>query len=195
MATKPTTTGSGGGLDREWLRPLDQSGTRQSDNPSHDNMVGCHTGKYFGFNLKNPQPNFEYVWENYNRDDMDRIRFEGGQFVRHGDPESPIQESLTVEGGGALEPTQLDSLYVHRGCVLTRYPIEVIRARRAEEAATARAMMRGGAEEYAEGVNQMEAHLSRGLPTRFRRRDHRLDYLDGNENIVDQWAPDTLPES
>ena len=175
----------GGGKDRLTLTPLTPEGNLLTDDPSLDGMVGCHSGPYIHLNVINPEPGFEYIWErNTGRDKM-AARQRGGRPVGANDPEMAAMNALMDDGG----PTPIDSSYVYGDVILHKYPIEAIRRRRENEEAKNSAAMRDGAALYAERAAGIEAQLSRGLPSRFARRDHGLEYKDAQDHTVEHWVP------
>tara|TARA_Y100000590_G_scaffold413_1_gene611 strand:+ start:8930 stop:9478 length:549 start_codon:yes stop_codon:yes gene_type:complete len=175
----------GGGKDNNWLAPLDEEGNRQSDDIGLESMIGCHTGSYTGLNVVNPQPGYEYKWERNTGPDLLRSRQNGGQVVQSGDPERAAMNEIISDG-----PSPLDTSDVYNDVVLMRYPEERMREIREREHDTAQKMMRGGANDFMDRVSQAEEMLSSGRSTRFRRSDHRLDYVSPQGDVVEQWAPE-----
>lgn len=179
----------GGGADREWLEPLDPEGNRDpgyEEEDEFDSMVGCHTGNYFGLNVYNPEPGFEYVWErNTDRDKLRAIQ-SGGRMVDANDREFAAVRSVL----GANEGAPLDSLNVYNDVVLFKYPESAIRRKREQEQTKARNMIRGGERSFVDRATAAEREMSPGRATRFARSDHRADLEDAQGNLVDQWAPD-----
>ena len=175
----------GGGKNREWLKPLTSEGHIDTEDPDLDNMIGCHTGNFIGLNVLNPQPGFEYIWERNTGQSIARARMRGGQIVQADDPERAAMSKLMSSHGR----TSMDSSDVYGDVILMKYPEAAIRSIRAKEQAKAQAMMRGGAAEYAERASAIEEQMSRGMPSRFKRRDHALQSRDSGDNVVDQWSP------
>lgn len=183
----------GGGMDRAWTKPLTSEGNVDSDSPNFDNLVGCHQGVHVSYNVHNPQPGCEYVWERRTMEDMIRVRQQGGQIVQAGDPERSGFEALmgTIDDpDDGLSGTPLDSSTTTRSLVLVRYPAEAVRRKRESERARAEAFQRGGAEDFIARAEALERQYSGGKPSRFRRADHALDLLDDQERPVDRWTPD-----
>ena len=180
----------GGGADREWLEPLDEEGNKDPGyevDDDFDDMVGCHTGNFFGLNVFNPEPGVEYVWErNTDRDKLRCIR-EGGRMVDANDREFAAVRHVL----GASEGAPLDSLNIFNDVVLFKYPESAIRRKREQEQEKARNRMRGGAQAFADRATEAERAISPGRATRFARADHRQDYEDTSGNLVDQWSPDS----
>ena len=179
-------TTMGGGKDREWLEPLDAGGRRQTEDPSLDNMVGTHAGSYVGLNLLGAQEGMEYVWERNNPADVLRARQQGGQVVGPDDPERSVMREATN-----VDYTPLDGSEIYKDVVLVRYPAEAVRRRREHIQQKAESMQRGGARDFADRATSMERELAQGLPTRFRRADHRVDFTDSEGQLVDQWTPES----
>ncbi len=179
---------SGGGMDREWTRPLRTDGTVDSDDPALDGMVGTHQGEFVGYNIFGAQPGCEYVWERTRLQDKIRVQQRGGHIVQGGDPErSGFSQFLDDDG---LSGTPLDSADATNELMLVRYSVESIRRKREAEQAKANAMRRGGAEDFADKADARERQYSGGKPSRFRRSDHAIDFKDDNERMVDQWVPE-----
>jgi hypothetical protein len=176
----------GGGKDRQWLEPLDEEGYRRTDEPSLDGMVGTHTGAHVGLNLLAPQEGMEYVWERNNPADILRARQQGGQVVAAEDPERSVMREATD-----VDYTPLDSAEIYKDVVLVRYPAEAVRRRREHIQQKSEALQRGGARDFADRATSMERELAQGLPTRFRRADHRVDFTDAEGQLVDQWTPES----
>jgi hypothetical protein len=179
----------GGGADRSWLEPLTLEGNKRTDNPELEGMVGCHTGRYIGLNIKGAQPGFEYIWERNDAPSMMQAQQKGGQVVKDGDPEMSAFRAVGYEDSNFTPP---DSREVYKDVVLVRYPSERIRAIREQEQRKAKAMMREGARDYADRADAFETELSGGRPTRFRRDDHSLQSEDVNGRPVDYWSPDNV---
>lgn len=182
----------GGGKSREWLRPLTPEGRLDTDDPNLDDMVGCHKGDFVGLNVINPDPGFEYVWELNRPRDIMRAKMRGGIRVGADEPESAAMAHLTDS-----TDTPVDGYHTFGDVTLFKYPIDKIAKIRAEESARAQAMMRGGAAEFVSKATKLEQEMSRGQATRFKARNHGLQYLDGQENVVDTWNPgdDEIRES
>jgi len=176
---------TGGGRDRSWLEPLSEEGRIQTDDINLENMIGCHKGVYMGLNVVNPQPGYSYVWERRKPGDILRARQQGGQVVTREDPEYAALNTLEDDYS-----TPLDNSDVYQDVVLVRYTDESIRRRREQEAETAQEMFRGGAAQYASRADQLEKTYSRGLPTRFQRADHSIDFEGEGGETVDHWSPD-----
>jgi hypothetical protein len=180
----------GGGGDRFDVRPLSPDGNRDTnDEPTLDNMVGCHSGGSFGLNITNPQPGYIYVWERRKPQDILRARQKGGTVVLSEDPEFSVSSQLV----GGFEATPLDSSDIYNDVVLVRYPEEVIRKRREQETERSKAQLRGSAEEFVSRATNAEIQFSGGKPSRFARRDHVTEVRSGfdeNANLEEVWAPD-----
>lgn len=175
----------GGGKDRRWLTELTPEGNIRTDDPNLDSMVGCHKDQFVHLNILNPQPGMEYCWvRNTGRDKM-LYRQKGYRVVGADDPEMAAMNQVMADG-----PTPLDSSDVYGDVILMKAPAEAVRQIRGREQAKAQAQMRGGAADYADKAAAIEEQLSRGLPPRFRRRDHILEFKDGQENTVDVWQPE-----
>jgi len=177
----------GGGGDREWLEPLDELGNKERDiDEEFDTMVGCHTGTFFGLNVYNPEPGFEYVWERDTQKDKLRCIREGGRPVDANDREfAAVRHVLGAEDGAPL-----DSLNIFNDVVLFKYPESAIRRKREQEQNKAQSMLRGGAQSFTDRATEAERMFAHGRSTRFARADHRNDFEDSSGNLVDQWNPD-----
>lgn len=182
------------GRDRSWMRPLTPEGSVQTDNPSIKNITGCHPkdSPSFGYNVINAQPGFEYTWERMDPRERTRIRMEGGQIVKQGEPESSVLSHYAEEG---LSPqphraTPLDSTHNNGEVMLVRWPVDKIRAKHERERAKSLTMVRGGAREYMDKTSGAERLYAQGRPIRFRRSDHSLQSEDERGGTVDVWQPD-----
>jgi hypothetical protein len=177
----------GGGGDLDWLAPLDDEGNKDYSHTSMEGARGCHTGSTEGLNIGNPKEGYVYVHERNKGVDLARALREGGEIVQADDQElSGFSEILD-----SLAPTALDSAHIHKDVVMVRYPEEAVRKKREQEQQRARSMMREGAQDYVDGANSTgEGIFSQGLASRFKRRDHRIDYVDAHGDVVDSWTPD-----
>jgi hypothetical protein len=183
---KNTSGFQGGGGDRSWLTPLAPDSTRQEDDYAGFQVIGTHTGRHADLNVPNPQPGFVYIHERATRPDIRNAKMRGGHVVQAEDPE--FVSAAAWESTDKATP--LDTASVRDDVVLVRYSEESIRRVRDEEQRLAQEQMRGGAEDFASRVTAMEQHMSRGLPTRFKGREHRMDFVDGKDQVVDTWTPD-----
>ena len=177
----------GGGADREWLEPLDEHGNREADiDEEFESMIGCHVGNFYGLNVFNPEPGYEYVWERATDKDKLRCIREGGRPVDAQDPEFAAVRSVL----GANEGAPLDTLNIFNDVVLFKYPESAIRRKREQEQEKARIKLSGGARAFADRATEAERMFSPGRATRFARKDHQIDYQDSGNVSVDQWSPD-----
>ncbi len=176
----------GGGLDRQWLEPLDAEGNRNPDLPIEDRVVGCHVGPYAGLNLYNPQPGMEYQWMlNPSRSgaspaDSLHIHEVGGQVVKEGDQE--LAAFKTMEG---MEASPLDTSTIFRELVLVRIPAEKQHARmKAHAEKNARMLRKGPEESFVGRASHLEGERYSGRgPTRFALRDHQTTFNHGHDNV------------
>lgn len=176
----------GGGMDREWLEPLDSEGNRNPDIPIQDRVVGCHVGPYAGLNLYNPLPGYEYEWLlNPSRSgaspaDSLQIHEIGGTVVKEGDQEFA---AFTVMEG--MEASPMDTSTIFRELVLVRIPSEVQHARMQANLEKNNRMLRRGPEESFVGKAsslENERYSGRG-PTRFALRDHQTEFKHGSDTV------------
>ena len=179
----------GGGADRAWLEPLDPEGNRDpgyEGEEEFDSMVGCHTGNFFGLNVCNPEPGFEYVWERNTDKDKLRCVRQGGRMVDANDREFAAVRNIL----GVPEGSPLDSLNIYNDVVLFKYPESAIRRKREQEQKKARNMVRGGAKAFIDRASEAEKEIARGRATRFARSDHTIEAEDISGNLVDHWGPE-----
>jgi len=174
----------GGGKDRAWLEPLDEKGNVKSDDPNLEDMVGCHQGNFTGLNMTGVQAGTVVVWERNNPKDLLSAKMRGGEVIRQGDPEAAAAGILTDD-----RDTQMDSTYTFGDVVAVRYSEDAIRRIREAENTKAQNMMRSGAKDFLDRATNAERQIAGGVPTRFRRHDHRLDFVDDADRVVDQWVP------
>jgi len=175
----------GGGFDRDWLEELKSDGSLDmSADGIYEETIGCHQGKWKGYNVGNPQAGFEYIWmldpsaggrgENVSRGL--EIQTCGGQIVQTTDPEMAMFEKLAGDQGISTV-----NGYVTNGEVcLVRIPSEKIREKREEELAQSQAQLRGATEaSFIAGASAAETLAGNGRPTRFAGIRHATEFQDG----------------
>jgi hypothetical protein len=176
----------GGGRDRKDLIGWDPDQFEASTDPAK--AAGCHTGKFSGLNVQNPQPGWEYAHARDTREGITEARLNRYQVVQQGDPElaayqndpnSPFSDTDSAAAG-------------YPGVVFVRRSPEDSRLIRGEEQKKRDALMRGGDTEQAFLSGRSAAEESSG-GKRFISPDHRSHttsgYDEGSE-VIDSWTPD-----
>lgn len=183
--------------DRSWMKPLTPEGNVQTDDPDLQGITGCHPldSPSAGFNILGALPGCEYTHERLptpSDNTLLRIRAEGGEIMRTGDPDRAAYTLFTERGDprshGAASP--LDSIQSNGEVMAVRWPEHAVRAKHEREQRKALAMSRGGAEDYVKGASAAERVAAGNRPSRFRRADHSLQSEDSGGNVVDTWQPE-----
>jgi hypothetical protein len=172
------------------LKPLNPNGSYDGDgDPELDDLHGCHSGTSFGLNITNPQPGFIYKWPRNTTRDINYYRRLGYTVVKAEDPEWSVGSKTP----GDMDATPLDSSDIYNDVILMRAPEEAVRQQVEREQAKTNSQLRSGAEEFVSQANPAEIAASGGLPSRFAKREHRMDYRAGDSDqspLVRQWTPD-----
>jgi len=172
----------GGGYDREWYEPLTEEGHKEFDS-IEENTIGCHTGPFYGLNVGNPQPGYEYCWQLNDPREVLKSRLRGGEVVEGGDPEFSIYNTEDPN------QTTLDTSQLYSELVLIRTPIEMVRAQQLEEQQRAENMVYGTGEDFIDQASPLEADYGRRGgraqgATRFFRNDHVLEVEEDGKTAV-----------
>jgi hypothetical protein len=152
----------GGGLPREWLRPLRRDGHLNDPNDA----LGCHRGDFEHLNVVNAQPGFRYYYARNKSGSIARFLRQGWELVTSDHPEKM---------GHIHNPHYSDNpsgLQQYEELVLMRIPTEVAAQRRQERAAQVKAQLTGATKEFLE---ESDTDLQ-GRPIRYRRDEHVVRY-------------------
>jgi hypothetical protein len=195
MADKdPLSTGitPGGGSDRSWFESLDLDGNTQTYDDSFDaeihnlRTIGCHKGNMAGLNVINAEPGYHYQWVRESPSDDRSARIRGLTPVT---TDGDTNAASSLQAGSRSSP---DSLVRYNELVLYRMPMHKYREYQQGLDEQSERQFRGGDARFAQGATAREQAASPRGPSRFARRDHRVEVRDGmhdESRIQQQWTP------
>lgn len=180
----------GAGNPLEDLEPLVGGCTDMTDQGRVEYVtIGCHKGRFRGFNIRNPEPNYVYKWINNRPEEILQAQQEGRQIIGHDDQEASALEDLL-----GLEPTPLDGSCMFAGMIAVKTPIEVVRRQREQRERLHKARFKDGSSEreYFDGATEEEIRLGGDQGLRMMRRDHGTEVTEGpnpSGRRLDSWRP------
>ena len=154
-----------GGAQLSDLRPLDPSGRLYAD------RIGTHRRESEHLNVRNAQPGFVYHYGKRKSARIQALIRRGYKVVTADDPESKglaSDENLRAAG--------LDTSQLSGDVVLLKCPEHLVRDRRAQKIAAAKASLMGATDEFLGSGDAGERHYNfPDKPLRFKSPKHRID--------------------
>ena len=153
---------AGGGLPREWLRPLRPDGNLNDPNDA----LGCHRGDFEHMNVVNAQPGFSYYYAKNSPGAITSLMRRGYELVTSDHPER-LGDVYNPNHGS--NPTGLQAF---GELVLMRIPTERAARERQKEAEQIKSQLSGATKEF---LDESDVDTL-GRPIRYQNPGHGVQF-------------------